>query len=195
TMAGRRYGPAPGGARDPTGIAKMKPADHLSLYAARRSRLAALMGEGVAVIATAPERLRNRDSHFPYRFDSYFYYLTGFIEPEAVLVLVAGKSPRSILFCRNRDPERETWDGFRYGPEAARERFGFDEAHPIGELDEALSKLLEDQPVLYYPVGAEADCDARVMRWLNIVRAKSRAGIAAPERLHDVRALLDDMRP
>jgi len=172
----------------------MKPADHLALYAARRERLVALMGEGVALVATAPERLRNRDSHYPYRFDSYFYYLTGFIEPEAVLVLAAGKTPRSILFCRNRDPEREIWDGFRYGPEAARERFGFDEAHPIGELDEVLPKLLEDQPVLHYPVGAEADWDTRVMRWLNIVRAKSRTGIAAPERLHDVRALLDDMR-
>jgi Xaa-Pro aminopeptidase len=172
----------------------MKPNDHLALYAARRQRLATLMQEGVALVATAPERVRNRDSHYPYRFDSYFYYLTSFIEPQAVLVLVAGKSPKSILFCRNRDPEREIWDGFRYGPEAARERFAFDEAHPIGELDEVLPKLLEDQPVLYYPVGAEADWDARVMRWLNIVRAKSRAGIAAPERLHDVRALLDDMR-
>ena len=172
----------------------MKPADHLALHATRRQRLAALMQEGVALVATAPERVRNRDSHYPYRFDSYFYYLTGFIEPEAVLVVIAGKAPKSILFCRNRDPERETWDGFRYGPEAARERFAFDEAHSIGELDEVLPKLLEDQPVLYYPVGAEADWDARVMRWLNIVRARSRAGIAAPDRLHDVRALLDDMR-
>jgi Xaa-Pro aminopeptidase len=172
----------------------MKPADHLSLYAARRNRLVALMGEGVAVIGTAPERVRNRDSHYPYRFDSYFYYLTGFIEPEAVLVLVAGSAPKSILFCRSRDPEREIWDGFRYGPEAARERFGFDEAHVVGELDALVPKLLEDQPTLYYPVGAEAEWDARVMRWLNVVRARSRAGIAAPDRLHDVRALLDDMR-
>ena len=172
----------------------MKPADHLSLYAARRSRLAGLMGEGVAVIATAPERLRNRDSHYPYRFDSYFYYLTGFLEPEAALLLVAGSSPKALLFCRNRDPEREIWDGFRYGPEAARERFGFDEAHPIDELDKLAPQMLEDQPALYYPVGAEADWDARVMRWLNMVRARARAGIAAPERLHDVRVLLDDMR-
>src|SRR5438874_13711710 len=105
----------------------MKPDDHLALHARRRERLAALMDEGVALIATAPERLRNRDSHYPYRFDSYFYYLTGFIEPEAVLVLVAGKAPKALLFCRNRDPERETWDGFRYGPELAREGLGFDE--------------------------------------------------------------------
>src|SRR4051812_29497418 len=164
------------------------------LYAARRARLAAQMGEGVALIATAPERVRNRDSHFPYRFDSYFYYLTGFIEPEAVLVIVAGKTPRSILFCRHRDPEREIWDGFRYGPEAARELFGFEEAHPVSELDAAAPKLLEDQPALYYPVGSEADWDAHVMRWLNIVRARSRAGIAAPARLQDIRVLIDEMR-
>ena len=75
----------------------MKPSDHLSVYAGRRQRLTALMGEGVALIATAPERLRNRDSHYPYRFDSYFYYLTGFIEPEAVLVLVAGSAPKALL--------------------------------------------------------------------------------------------------
>ncbi|MBW8906248.1 MAG: aminopeptidase P N-terminal domain-containing protein [Betaproteobacteria bacterium] len=172
----------------------MKPTDHLSLYAGRRQRLTDLMGEGVALIATAPERLRNRDSHYPYRFDSYFYYLTGFIEPEAVLVMVAGKTPKSLLFCRTRDPEREIWDGFRYGPELARERFGFDEAQPVGDLDTVMPKLLEDQSVLCYPVGVEADWDARVMRWLNVVRGRSRAGVAATERLQDVRSLIDDMR-
>ena len=172
----------------------MKPADHLSLYAARRSRLTALMGEGVAVIATAPERLRNRDSHYPYRFDSYFYYLTGFIEPDAVLVLVAGKPAKSVLFCRSRDAEREVWDGFRYGPEAARERFGFEEAHPVSELDARLPELIADQPTVYYPVGADAAWDARIMGWLNVVRARERTGVAAPARLHEVRALLDEMR-
>jgi Xaa-Pro aminopeptidase len=172
----------------------MKPVEAVSLYAARRARLAAAMGEGVAVLATAAERLRNRDSHYPYRYDSYFYYLTGFPEPEAALVLVGGKAPRSILFCRSRDPEREIWDGFRYGPEAARERFGFDEARPIAALDEALPQLLENQPALYFPLGAEPDWDARAMRWLNAVRARSRAGVAAPQQVHDLRALLDDMR-
>ena len=172
----------------------MNPADHLSLYAARRHRLTAMMGEGVAVIATAPERLRNRDSHYPYRFDSYFYYLTGFVEPEAVLVLIAGKSPKAILFCRQRDAEREVWDGFRYGPEAARERFGLEEAHPVNELDALAPKLIEDQPTLYYLVGADAEWDARVMGWLNVVRARERTGVRAPERLHEVRALLDEMR-
>jgi Xaa-Pro aminopeptidase len=161
------------------------------VYANRRRRLAEAVGEGVAVIPTAPERLRNRDSHYPYRFDSHFYYLTGFTEPEAVLVLSAGKS---ILFCRERNEEREIWDGFRYGPEAARERFGFDEAHPIAALDAEMERLLANQPALCYPMGADPEWDARAIRWLNAVRARVRAGISAPDRVHDVRALIDDMR-
>ncbi len=172
----------------------MKPTENISIYAARRARLAELMGEGIAVVATAPERLRNRDSHYPYRFDSYFYYLTGFPEPEAVLVVVGGAAAKSILFCRTRDPERETWEGRRHGPEAARERFGFDEARPIAELDEALVGLLENQPALHYAIADDPAWDRRVLGWLNVVRGRARAGIAAPERLHDVRSLLDEMR-
>ncbi len=169
----------------------MKIAELSPVYASRRRRLAEAIGAAIAVVPTAPERVRNRDSHYPYRFDSHFYYLTGFAEPEAVLVLVAEKS---LLFCRSRNPEREIWDGFRYGPQAARERFGFDAAHPIGELDREMERLLENQSALYYPMGADPEWDARAMRWLNAVRARVRAGIAAPERVHDVRALVDDMR-
>jgi Xaa-Pro aminopeptidase len=165
-----------------------------AVYQARRDRLVRAMGTGVAVIPTAPERVRNRDSHYPYRFDSHFYHLTGFGEPEAVLVIVAGDAPKSLLFCRERNEERETWDGLRWGPQAARERFGFDEAHPIGALDETLVGLLENQPALHYPLGADAEWDARAMRWLNSVRAKARAGVQAPERVQDVRALLDEIR-
>jgi Xaa-Pro aminopeptidase len=172
----------------------MKPDEAVSHFAGRRERLAQAMGNGVAVIPTAPERVRNRDTHFPYRFDSHFYYLTGFGEPEAVLVLIAGKTPRSVLFCREKNEEREIWDGFRYGPQAAQERFGFDEAYPIAALDDKLAALLEDQPALFYPVGADAEWDARAIRWLNAVRAKARAGIAAPDRVQDVRVLIDDMR-
>jgi Xaa-Pro aminopeptidase len=161
------------------------------VHANRRRRLAEAVGEGVAVIPTAPERLRNRDSHYPYRFDSHFYYLTGFTEPESVLVLTGGKS---ILFCRERNEEREIWDGFRYGPEAARERFGFDEAHPIAALDAEMERLLANQPALCYPMGADPEWDARAIRWLNAVRARVRAGISAPDRVHDIRALIDDMR-
>src|SRR5256885_2053799 len=106
------------------------------------------MAAGVAVIPTAPERVRNRDTHFPYRFDSHFYYLSGFPEPDAALVIVAGSTPKSLLFCRSRDEEREIWDGYRYGPETARERFGFDEAHPIGKLDEARAQLPAYWPIV-----------------------------------------------
>jgi Xaa-Pro aminopeptidase len=172
----------------------MNAAEDISVYRRRRETLAQAIGAGVAVIPTAPERVRNRDTHFPYRFDSHFYYLTGFAEPEAVLVIVAGASPRTLLFCREKNPEREIWDGFRYGPEAARERFGFHEARPIAELDEALAELLENQPALHYPIGSSADWDQRATGWLNAVRERSRAGVAAPDRLQDVRTLVDEQR-
>lgn len=169
----------------------MKPTELIPIYADRRRQLAEAIGAAIAVVPTAPERVRNRDSHYPYRFDSHFYYLTGFTEPEAVLVLTPEKA---LLFCRERNPEREIWEGFRYGPQAARERFGFDEAYPIGALDREMERLLENRPALYYPMGADAQWDARAMRWLNAVRARVRAGIAAPDRVHDVRTVIDDMR-
>jgi Xaa-Pro aminopeptidase len=169
----------------------MQEAENISIYRRRREQLAQAMQSGVAVIPTAPERVRNRDSHFPYRFDSHFYYLTGFAEPDAVLVLA---NKKSILFCRERNEEREIWEGFRYGPERARERFGFDEAQPIDELDDALAQLLENQPALFYPIGDDAGWDARAVQWLNAVRGKVRAGIAAPDRVQDVRTLIDDQR-
>ena len=163
-------------------------------YTARRLRLASAMGEGIAVIPTAPERIRNRDSHYPYRFDSHFWYLTGFSEPEAVLVVVAGPEPRSLLFCRERSEEREIWDGFRHGPEGARERYALDATYPISALDAEMPNLLAEQPVIHYPLGADPAWDARVMQWLNAVREKARTGVAAPSRAHDVRALVDEMR-
>jgi Xaa-Pro aminopeptidase len=164
------------------------------LHGARRARLAQAMQGGVAVLPTAPERVRNRDTHYPYRYDSHFYYLTGFAEPEAVLVIVAGAPPKHLLFCREKNEERETWDGLRFGPKAAQERFGFDEAHPIGTLDAKLAELLADQPALYFPVGADAAWDARAMGWINAVRAQARTGVGAPGRVQDVRALIDEMR-
>jgi len=173
----------------------MKPDDlNPSLHSTRRARLAQAMQGGLAVLPTAPERLRNRDTRFPFRYDSHFYYLTGFPEPDAVLVLLAAPEPKSLLFCREKDVEREVWDGVRFGPEAARERFGVDEAHPIGKLDERIVELLADQAALYFPLGADPAWDARAVGWLNAVRANARAGVAAPERVHDVRALIDEMR-
>ncbi len=166
-------------------------------FQARRTRLLQTMqaaGGGVAIIATAPERVRNRDAHYSYRFDSYFYYLTGFREPEAVLVLVAGDTPRSLLFCRSKDIEREIWDGYRHGPEAARETFGFDEAHPISELDEQLTTLFANQPAVFHSMGYDSAWDARVTDALNRVRAMARSGAHAPALIRDVRSLIDEMR-
>ena len=160
----------------------------------RRARLSARMGEGLAIVPTAPERARNRDSHYPYRFDSYFYYLTGFPEPDAVLVQVAGDAPRSILFCRPRNEEREIWDGYRYGPEGAKEVFGFDECHSIETLDELMPKLMADRTKLFFSLGVDPAWDARVTGWLNAVRAQMRTGVRAPSEIADLRALIDDMR-
>ncbi len=165
----------------------------------RRLGLMQSMQAGIAIIPTSPEAVRNRDSHYPYRFDSYFYYLTGFKEPESVLVLLAGdvnkgQAPKSILFCRDKDMEREIWDGFRFGPAAAVTEFGFDEAYSISQIDEILPKLLANQAKLFYSLGADAVWDAKVTNWLNQVKAQVRTGISAPDDITDVRKLLDEMR-
>jgi Xaa-Pro aminopeptidase len=166
----------------------------LSRYAERRHALQLRMGKGVALIPTAPARLRNRDSEYRYRFDSYFYYLSGFQEPEAVLVLLAGDQPKSLLFCRKRDPARELWDGVRSGPEGAKAALGVDETFAIETLDEQMPGLLANQAVLHYAPGADTAWDARVMGWLNQVRSQARAGVTAPAEIRDLRSLLDEMR-
>ncbi len=163
-------------------------------YQERRAQLAQQMGAGVAVIPTAAERLRNRDSHYPFRHDSYFYYLSGFTEPEAVLVMVVTDTVKSILFCREKNLEREIWDGFRHGPDGARDAFGFDEAYPIEQLDAMLPKLLADQSSLFFDLGADPSWDTRAVGWLNSVRAEARNGVTAPGGIRDVRSLLDEMR-
>ncbi|HEY3431836.1 MAG TPA: aminopeptidase P N-terminal domain-containing protein [Rhodocyclaceae bacterium] len=163
-------------------------------FLARRQRLLQAMTQGIAIIPTAPEQVRNRDAHFPYRSDSYFHYLSGFPEPEAVIVLIAGDSPRSILFCRDKHEEREIWDGYRYGPEASKEIFGFDETHSIAELDAKLPELIANQPLLWTALGFDPAWDTRITAALNTVRGQSRAGKRAPETIRNVRSLLDDMR-
>ena len=113
------------------------------IHIERRKRLADAMGGGVAVLRTAPERVRNRDAHHPYRFDSYFYYLSRFAEPDAILVITTEPSAKTFLFCRDKDTEREIWDGFRYGPDGATETFEVDEAYSVARVDELLPKFLE----------------------------------------------------
>jgi Xaa-Pro aminopeptidase len=163
-------------------------------FRARRKRLLKAIGDGVAIVPTAPEVIRNRDAHHPYRFDSYFWYLTGFPEPEAVVVLIGGKRPKSILFCREKHEEREIWDGYRYGPKAAKTAFGFDAAYPIEQLDKKLPELLVDRDTLWHAIGHDAEWDARIAKALNAVRAQTRAGKRAPRAILDLRTELDAMR-
>jgi Xaa-Pro aminopeptidase len=163
-------------------------------HIARRRQLLKTIGDGVAIIPTAPEVVRNRDAHYPYRFDSYFWYLSGFAEPEAVIVLVGGKRPKSILFCRDKHEEREIWDGYRYGPKAAKTAFGFDAAYSIEQFDQKLPELLVDRDTLWHAVGHDEAWDARIARALNAVRAQARAGKRAPRAIHDLRVELDAMR-
>ena len=163
-------------------------------YSSRRRTLLEQIGDGIAIVPTAPERIRNRDSHHPYRFDSYFWYLTGFPEPEAVIVLVGGKEPRSILFCREKDEEREVWNGFRHGPQAAREAFAFDEAYAHDELERLLPDLIANRDALWHALGQDAAWDAKIVAALNAVRTQVRAGKRAPAQIRDLREPLDRMR-
>ena len=164
-----------------------------SIYGERRARVAAQLGkDGIAVIPTAPERPRNRDSDYIYRHDSYFYYLTGFGEPGAWLVITG--DGKSTLFCAPKDLEREIWDGYRLGPEAAPAALGVDVAHSVTELDAQLPKLLENRDAVWYPFAIHEGLETRVTGWLNQVRARVRYGALCPEQQRDLCAVLDEMR-
>jgi Xaa-Pro aminopeptidase len=163
------------------------------MYITRRASLMAQIGTGIAVLATAPEVSRNADNTYPYRADSHFWYLTGFPEPEAVLVLDASRG-KSLLFCREKDLTLEIWHGFRHGPDAAREEFGFDEAYPIDELDIRMPDILANQTEVHWPIGRQLSFDARMAGWLAAVRVRARAGVEAPSRFGDLLLPLDEMR-
>ena len=147
---------------------------------------------GIAIIPTAPERPRNRDTDFIYRHDSYFYYLTGFTEPGAVLVLTG--EGHSTLFCQPKDLEREIWDGYRLGPAAAPEALGVDAAQSAAVLDAQLPRLLENRSCVWYPFATHAGLAARMEGWLNAVRARVRYGALCPTEQRDACTLLDEMR-
>ena len=165
----------------------------LSVYAQRRAHLAAQLGDGgIAIVPTAPERMRNRDSDYAYRHDSYFHYLTGFTEPNAWLVLTA--DGRSTLWCQPKDMEREIWDGYRLGPEAAVAALGVDEAYSVAELDLRLPRLLENRACVWCPFATHSGLAARVEDWLAPVRARVRYGALCPARQADLCLLLDEMR-
>ena len=164
-----------------------------ALCAQRRARLAAQLGPGgIAIVPTAPEQQRNRDSDFLFRHDSYFYYLTGFTEPNAWLVLTA--EGESTLFCNPKDAEREVWDGLRLGPEAAPDMLGVNAAFSTVELDVRLPKLLENRQAVWYPFATYSALAGRVNGWLEPVRARVRFGAVCPEQQRDLCGQLDEMR-
>ncbi|UNK50940.1 aminopeptidase P N-terminal domain-containing protein [Lysobacter sp. S4-A87] len=165
-------------------------------YARRRKQLMRMAGDdAILVLPAALERIRSRDTHYPYRQDSDLLYLTGFPEPEAVLVLVPGrKHGEVLLFCRERDPEREGWDGPRFGPEGAVEAFGLDDAYPITDLDDILPGLLEGRSRVYYHFGRDQEFDLKLIGWLNRVRAMVRQGAQPPHEFLELGHLLDELR-
>lgn len=174
-----------------------------NIYQQRRLALAKQIfsktNGGIAIINTAAETARNRDSEFPYRHDSDFFYLTGFEEPGATLVLkISGSSNKiqleSHLFCRPKDAEREIWDGIRLGPEAAPEKLGVEFAYSNDDLDTKLSELLADQDAVYVRLSESAESDRRLRHWMKQVRQKARSGINPPSELHDVESLVHEMR-
>jgi Xaa-Pro aminopeptidase len=149
---------------------------------------------GIVVLPAAPERVRSRDTLFSYRPDSDFYYLTGFGEPEAAAVLVPGRPQGEfVLFCRERNPERELWDGPRCGPEAAIAAYGCDDAFPIGDVEEILPGLLERSERVYYPMGVSIEFDQRLLGWMNLLNAK-RHSKSAPTEIVALDHLLHEMR-
>ncbi len=166
-----------------------------TLYRERRSLLAQRLreaGGGLAIVMTAPEALRSRDTEHPYRHDSYFHYLTGFDEPQSGLVLRA--DGHSVLFCRNKDVAHEIWNGHRLGPQAAPQTLGVDEAHAIDQIDSRLPELLNHQSTVWTLFGAPGALEQRIAGWLAAVRDRSHLGSISPGTHRDLALLLDEMR-
>jgi Xaa-Pro aminopeptidase len=165
-------------------------------FARRRRQLIKAMGrEAIAIIPAAPVHLRNNDVEYAYRQDSNFFYLTGFAEPESVAVLVPGRPQGEyLLFVRDRDPARETWDGRRAGPVGARRDYGADDAFPIGDIDDILPGLMEGRAKVYYTVGIHREFDQRVLGWVNGLRAQAKQGRHAPYEMVALEHELHEMR-
>jgi len=165
-------------------------------YSERREQLMAQMQpNSLAIIPSAKMLTRNNDAEYPFRQDSDFYYLTGFNEPDAVLVLLPGrKEGQAVLFCRERDKLMEIWNGYRSGPEGAVSDYGMDQAHTIGEVDEVLPQLLDGMSRIYYSIGQDEELDQQIRYWLNLIRSKARQGAVAPSELVMLDHLLHEMR-
>lgn len=162
----------------------------------RRKQLMRMMGkESIAILPAAPMRSRNRDVEHKYRQDSDFLYLSDFPEPEAVIVLIPGrKNGEYVLFCRDRDPLMETWNGKRYGPDGAIEEFEADDAFPIDDIDDILPGLMEGCERVYYTMGLDLNFDKQVMGWINHLKKNSRSGAHAPYEFVSLDYFLHDMR-
>lgn len=161
----------------------------------RRALLQMAQDDAILILPASPERVRSHDTHHPYRQDSDFEYLTGFPEPEAVLVLVPGRPHgETLLFCRERHPEREQWDGPRAGPEGAVDVYGVDDAYPIDDIDEILPGLLEGRSRVYYHFGRDTDFDLKLIGWVNRVRAQVRQGAQPPHEFLELGHLLHELR-
>lgn len=165
-------------------------------YQRRRKQLMAMIGAGaIAILPTAPTRLRNRDVEFPFRPDSDFYYLSGYPEPGAVAVLIPDRQAGEfILFCRPRDRKMEIWDGRRAGLEGAVADYGADDAFPIGDMDDILPGLIENHARVFYNMGNAPEFDRRVLGWVNRLRGKAQNGVVAPAELIMLAPFLHDMR-
>ena len=165
-------------------------------FTRRRAQLMRLMGaDSIAIVPAAPVRQRNSDVEYDYRPDSDFYYLTGFAEPDSVAVLIPGREPAQyVLFTRERDPEREVWDGKRAGPAGATAEYGADDAFPISDIDEILPGLLEGRERVFYTMGLSSEFDQRVIGWVNRLRVQARSGLHAPQEFVALNHLLHDMR-
>jgi len=165
-------------------------------FVRRRRRLMEMMeANSIAVLPTAPVCQRNRDVEYPYRPDSDFYYLTGFLEPEAVAVIIPGRPEGEyLLFCRERDPHKELWNGRRAGLEGACDTYRADDAFPIGDIDDILPGLMENRDRVYYAMGVYPEFDQNVMGWVNQVRGQARAGVNAPGEFVALDHLVHEMR-
>jgi Xaa-Pro aminopeptidase len=165
-------------------------------FARRRKQLMDMMEpNSIAILPAAPERVRSRDTEYHYRQDSDFLYLSGFKEPQAVIALIPGREHGSfVMFVRERNREREIWDGYRAGPEGACEEFGADDAFPIDDIDDILPGLLEGRQRVYYAMGKDGEFDKQVMEWINSIRAKVRSGATPPGEFLDLSHILHDMR-
>ncbi|MCP4288549.1 MAG: M24 family metallopeptidase [Gammaproteobacteria bacterium] len=165
-------------------------------FGRRRRQLMRMMGHGsIAILSSAPMARRNRDAFYRYRPDSDFFYLTGFPEPNAVAVLIPGrKQAEYILFCQERDPEKETWDGSRYGQEGAKAVFAAEDSFPIGDLDEILPRMLEQCERVFYAMGCSPQLDKRMSEWISGIREKSRTGVQGPLEFVALDHYLHDMR-